>query len=151
MLILWRLVHTFGFLFWFAGLIGTTIGQASARRAADVEARRGAWSTVRRFQIWEILGLVLTPLGGLFLAVTIYGHVFRGSPAFVHIKLLLVIIAAVLNVVVILQRRKADALLRAGDQMAFGNALRRIGMLEGMATVMLPAAIFVVMVLKYGG
>ena len=151
MLILWRLVHTFGFLFWFAGLIGTTVGQASARRAADVEARRGAGAPVRRFQIWEILGLVLTPLGGIFLTLTIYGHLFRGSPAFVHIKLLLVIIAAVLNIVVIVKRKKADELLRAGDQMAFGHALRRIGMLEGIATVMLPAAIFVVMFIKYGG
>ena len=149
MLILWRLVHTFGFIFWFTGLIGTTAAQVAARKAPDSEARRGAWAVVRKLQIWEIVGLVLTPIGGIFLTTTTYGHLFRGTPAFVHIKLLLVIIAVVLNIVVILQRKKAEARLLAGDQAGFTGIIKRVAMLQGIATLMLPAAVFVVILIKY--
>ena len=73
MLILWRLLHIFGFIFWSVGLLGTTAAQVAAKRAPDTEARRGAWSVVKRLQPWEIVGLVLTPLSGIFLTITVYG------------------------------------------------------------------------------
>jgi uncharacterized membrane protein len=150
MLILWRLVHIFGFIFWFTGLIGTTAAQVATRKAPDSEARRGAWAVVRRLQMWEIIGMVLTPIGGIFLTTTMYGHLFRGTPAFVHIKLLLVVIGVVLNIVLISQRKKAEARLLAGDQAGFASLLKRMAMIQGIATLTLPAAIFVVELIKYG-
>jgi len=150
MLILWRLLHIFGFIFWFVGLLGTTAAQVAAKRAPDAEARRGAWSVVQRLQPWEIAGLVLTPIAGIFLTVTIYGHLFRGSPAFVHIKLLLALVAAVLNIVVIVLRKRPAAQLGA-DAATFGRALKPVNILEGIATLMLPLAVLAVVIIKYGG
>ena len=151
MLILWRLLHFFGFVFWFVGLLGTTSAQVAARKARDPEARRGAWAVVRRLQPMEIVGMILTPLSGIWLTKTVYGGLFGSSPPFVHIKLLLVIIAVVFNVLVIVKRRKAETALLAGDHGGFLAALRTISIFEGIATLMLPAAIVVVVVLKYGG
>jgi|SRR5690606_2728221 len=151
MLIVWRLLHFFGFVFWFTGLLGTTSAQVAARKAPDPEARRGAWAVVRRLQAMEYVGLVLTPLSGVFLTVSTYGHLFRGSPPFVHVKLLLVVVAVVLNLAVIARRRKAETALLAGDHAGFAAALRTISILEGIATLMLPAAIVVVVVMKYAG
>ena len=151
MLILWRLLHIFGFIFWFVGLMGTTSAQAAAKRAPDAEARRGAWSVVKRLQPWEIVGLVLTPISGIFLTVTVYGHLFRGSPSFVHIKLLLAIVAAVLNIVVIVLRKKADARLATGDAPGFAQALKPVNIMQGIATLMLPLAVLAVVIIKYGG
>ncbi|WP_373046111.1 hypothetical protein [Vulgatibacter sp.] len=149
MLILWRLVHTFGFILWFIGLFGTTAAQVAARKAADPAARRGAWTVVRRLQPFEIVGMILTPLGGIFLTTSIYGHLFAGTPAFVHIKLLLVIIAFVLNLVVIVKRRQVEERITAGDDAGFTKGVKRLAMLEGIATLMLPAAVVVVVVIKY--
>lgn len=150
MLILWRLLHFFGFIFWFTGLLGTTAAQVAAKRAPDVEARRGAWSVVKRLQPWEIAGLVITPIAGILLTVATYGQLFRGTPPFVHIKLTLAIIAAVLNLVVIARRKRAEAQLGA-DAATFGNALKPVNILEGIATLMLPIAVLVVVIMKYGG
>lgn len=148
-MILWRLLHFFGFVFWFVGIIGTTSAQIAARKAPDPEARRGAWAVVRRLQVQEIIGMVLTPLAGIFLTISVYGHLFRGSPIFVHIKLLLVIFAVGLNLVMIGWRRKAEARLLGGDQAGFTAWLKKIAMVQGIATLLLAASIFVVVFIKY--
>lgn len=149
MLILWRLVHVFGFIFWFVGLLGTAGAQVAARKAPDLAGRRGAWSVVRRLQPWEIVGLVLAPVGGIFLTVGVYGHLFRGSPAFVHIKLLLAAFAIVCNLLAIAARRKASERLGNGDEAGFLAALKKANMFTGMATQMLPIAVIVVIAMKY--
>lgn len=147
MLIVWRLIHTFGFIAWFVGLLGTTAAAVAARKAVDVSGRRAAWSVLKRLVPYEMVGLVLTPLGGIALAIFIYGHLFRGTPAFVHIKLLLVIIAVIGNVVLIGLRKKAEAQL--DDPAAVTPTLKRIAMVQGITTLMLPIAVIVVIAYKY--
>ena len=148
-LVLWRLVHFFGFICWFVGLLGTTAAQVGVRKAGDVPARRAAWAVLKRLQPYEIIGLVLTPIGGILLTTTIYGSLFKGTPAFVHIKLVLVIVAFVLNLVILGMRARAEPLLQTDGPVLAGK-LKRINMLQGIATLMLPAAVIVVIAMKYG-
>jgi len=149
MIVLWRLAHFFGFICWFVGLLGTTAAQVGVRKATDVPTRRAAWAVLERLQPYEIIGLILTPISGLLLTVSMYGHVFKGSPAFVHIKLLLVIVAAVLNVLLLVMRKKAKTMLQT-DMPGLEGRLKRLSMIQGMATLMLPVAVIVVVWFKYG-
>lgn len=149
MLMVWRLVHTFGFIAWFVGLLGTTAAQVGVRKASDLQARQSAWAVLKRLTPYEFIGMVLTPVGGVFLTVTTYGHLFRGSPSFVHIKLLLVLIALVGNVLLVVMRKKAEGLL--GDPAALTPTLKRMSMVQGITTLMLPLAVLAVIIVKYGG
>lgn len=149
MLMVWRLVHTFGFIAWFVGLLGTTAAQVGVRKASDPQSRRSAWAVLKRLTPYEMVGMVLTPIGGVFLTIATYGHLFRGSPSFVHIKLLLVLIALVGNILLVVMRKKAEALL--DDPTALTPTLKRMSMVQGITTLMLPVAVLVVIVIKYKG
>lgn len=149
-LIIWRLVHTFGFISWFVGLLATTGTQVAARKAPDAPGRQVAWASMRRFVPYEIVGMILTPIGGLALAKTIYGSFMPKGAIFVHIKLLLVIVAVIMNVLLLLQRKKTEPLVAEGGA-PFAKSLKRMAMFQGIATLMLPLAVVVVIVLRYKG
>lgn len=149
MLIVWRLVHTFGFIAWFVGLLGTTAAQVGVRKAADASSRRSAWAVLKRLTPYELIGMVLTPTGGVFLTITTYGHLFKGTPSFVHIKLLLVLIALIGNIILVVMRKKAAAML--DDSAALTPMLKKMSALQGITTLMLPIAVLVVIIIKYRG
>ena len=149
-----KLAHAFGWALWFAGLLGTAAGQVATRRARDAEGRAGAWSVVRRLQGLEVAGMVLTAPSGFFLAYVLGGGLsgMFTNPAlrFVHYKLLFVAVALVLNVAVILKRQAMAPELAAGGP-ALDRSLKRLAMLHGIATLMIPAAVIAVIVIRFGG
>jgi uncharacterized membrane protein len=147
-MLIWRLVHTFGFISWFVGLLATTGTQVAARKAPDASGRQVAWASMRRFVPYEIVGMILPPIGGLLVAKTVYGSFMPKGVLFVHIKLLLVIIAIVMNVLLLIQRAKAEPLVAEGGA-PFAKSLKRMAMFQGIATMMLPLAVVVVILLKY--
>lgn len=149
MLLTWKLVHTFGFIAWFAGLLATTTAQVVARKAPDAGARRTAWSLMRRYVPLEIVGMIATPIGGLLTTWAKYGSFFPKGVIFVHIKLLLVILAVIGNGVLLAQRKKATPLLESGGA-PWNSALKRIAMVQGITTLMLPLAVIVVLWFLYG-
>jgi len=138
-----KLVHTFGFVAWFVGLLGTTAAQVVARKATTRDGRLAAWSVVKRLSPFEVIGLIVTPLAGAALAAN--GGMFK--LAFVHTKLLLVVIAVVFNLLVIAKRRQVGAQLEAdaGDVSA---SMKRLAMFHGIATLMLPLAILAVFLMR---
>lgn len=148
MLILWKLLHVFGFVAWFVGLLSTTGLQVMARKAGDPVARQTSWATLRRFVPYEIMGMVLTPISGLFLALTLYGALIPPKVIFVHIKLLLVFLALVGNLFLFRLRKKAAPLAADGGP-AYDKAMRRLAAVQGITTIMLPLAVIVVVVLRY--
>ena len=109
-MVLWKLLHTFGFIAWFVGLLATTGLQVVARKAGDATARQTAWASLRRFVPYEIVGMVLTPISGLFLARTAYGAFIPPKVIFVHIKLLLVFLAVIGNILLFRLRARAAPL-----------------------------------------
>lgn len=149
-MILWKLLHTFGFIAWFVGLLATTGLQVLARKAGDATARQTAWASIRRFVPYEIAGMVLTPISGLMLAWTIYGAFIPRTVIFVHIKLLLVLLALVGNLVLLRLRSRAAPLAAEGGP-AYDKSMRGLAALQGITTLMLPLAVIVVIVLRYGG
>ena len=147
-----KLVHSFGWALWFAGLLGTAAAQVATRRARDAAARTGAWSVVHRLQGLELAGMVLVPISGFVLAYFLGGSLegmFTNPPLrFVHWKLLLVAVALVLNVVVMLQRQAVPPLLVDGGP-PLDRRLVRLSMFHGIATLMLPVAVVVVIAARY--
>lgn len=138
-----KLLHFFGFVAWFVGLLATTGVQVMARKAGDAVARQTSWATLRRFVPYEIVGMVLTPLSGVLLAATL--GVFAAP--FVHIKFLLVLIALVGNIVLFRLRARAAPLAAEGGP-AYEASMRRIAAVQGVTTAMLPLAVIVVVVLR---
>ncbi|AKU89994.1 CopD family protein [Vulgatibacter incomptus] len=143
MFALLKLLHIFGFIAWFSGLLGTTAAQVAVRKAQSAEGRQAAWSVMNRLVPNEIFGMILTPLAGIALTV----HAGMGKLGFVHTKMLLVLIAVVFNVLVIVARKKAAPRIAEGGP-ELGSALKRMAMFQGIATLMLPAAVVVVMLLR---
>jgi hypothetical protein len=147
-----KLVHAFGWALWFAGLLGTAAAQVATRRAAEAAARSGAWSVVRRLQGLEVAGMVLVPLSGFVLAYLLGGSLegmfTNPTLRFVHWKLALVAVALVLNVVVVLERQAVPPLLAAGGP-PLDRRLVRLAMIHGIATLMIPAAVVVVIAMRY--
>lgn len=138
-----KLFHTFGFVFWFVGLLGTTAAQVAARKAQGREGRIAAWSVTKRLEPFEWIGLVVTPLTGIALAVV--GGMFKLG--FVHAKLLLVVFAVVFNLLTIAKRRQIGAQIGAeGADVSAG--MKRLAMFQGIATLMLPLAILAVYFLR---
>lgn len=148
MLILWKLLHTFGFISWFVGLLATTGTQVTARKAPDASGRQVAWAAMRRFVPYEVFGMVVTPISGLFLAKVLYGAFIPPKVVFVHIKLSLVLVALVANVLLLLQRTRTEPLVAEGGP-AFQKGIRRMAMFQGIATLMLPVAVIVVIAMRY--
>lgn len=140
---IWKLLHVFGFVAWFVGLLATTGLQVVARKAEDPLARQTCWAGLRRFTPYELVGMVLTPVSGIALALTVYGSVFPRGATFVHIKILLVLLAVIGNVVVFRLRGRAAPLAADGGP-AYDKAMRRLAMVQGLATLMLPLAVIVV-------
>lgn len=138
-----KLVHTFGFVAWFVGLLGTTAAQVAARKAPGREGRQAAWSVVKRLSPFEVIGLVVTPLAGIGVAAT--GGMFKLG--FVHTKLLLVVIAVVFNLLVIAKRRQVGKQIEA-DSGDLQPAMKRLAMFHGIATLMLPLAIAAVYLMR---
>jgi len=147
-MITWKLLHTFGFVAWFVGLLSTTGLQVFARKAQDATARQTAWAALRRFVPYEVVGMILTPISGLFLAKTIYGAFVPPKVIFVHIKLTLVLLAVIGNLVLFRMRPRA-ALLAPDGGPAYDRALRRIAAVQGITTLMLPLAVIVVIIFRY--
>jgi uncharacterized membrane protein len=148
----WKLLHVFGFVAWFIGLVGSTSTAAAARRAPSAEARLTAWNAGRRLWLNEKIGMVLTPISGLMLGVVLaggFGEMFT-SPAlrFVHIKLTLVILALIGNLLLLRQRTRVAAALEAGGP-ELEAAFKRMAMMQGITTMMLPIAVFVVVLMKH--
>jgi len=150
MLVLWKLLHTFGFVAWFVGLLGTFGLLGLASRAGDPVARQTAWAGVRRFVPYEVAGMILTPISGLFLARTIYGAFLPPKVVFVHIKLTLVLLALVGNLALLGMRKKA-ALLAPDGGPAYGRTVRAVTVVQALTTLMLPLAVFVVIIFRYRG
>lgn len=153
MYVLWKLLHVFGFVAWFIGLVGSTSTAAAARRAGTPEARTAAWNAGRALWANEIVGMVLTPTSGLALGAIMaggFGAMFTTPTlAFVHWKLLLVLVALVGNVILFrLRGRFAAALATGGPELDRAGA--RMAMVQGITTLMLPVAVVVVVVMKYG-
>lgn len=153
MLALFKLVHAFGWALWFAGLLGTAAAQAATRRAGTAEGRSSAWSVVRRLQGLELAGMILVPISGLALGYLLsggFGAMFR-NPAlgFIHVKLTLVAVALVLGVAAILKRQAMPPFLAAGGP-ELDRRLRRLAMLHGIATLMIPASVITVILMRYG-
>lgn len=148
-----KLAHAFGWAIWFAGLLGTAAAQVATRRAGSPEGRIAAWSVVRRLQGLEIAGMILTPASGLILGSVVAGGfaAMFTNPAlrFVHVKLGLVAVALVLDVWTIGQRQQLPPFVAAGGP-ELDRRLKRLAMFHGIATLMLPAAVFVVIGMKYG-
>ena len=138
-----KLVHTFGYVAWFVGLLGTTAAQVAARKATTRDGRLAAWSVVKRLSPFEVIGLVVTPVAGIALAMA--GGMFKLG--FVHTKLLLVVIAVVFNLLVIAKRRQVGAQLEA-DAADASASMKRLAMFHGIATLMLPLAILAVFLMK---
>jgi uncharacterized membrane protein len=150
---LFKLVHALGWSLWLAGLLGTAAAQVATRRAGNADGRIAAWSVVRRLQGLEIAGMILTPASGLVLGTVLSGGfaAMFTNPAlrFVHVKLGLVAVALVLNVATILKRQELPPFVAAGGP-DLDRRLKRLAMLHGIATLMLPAAIVTVIGMKYG-
>jgi hypothetical protein len=149
---LFRILHFVGFTSWLIGLVGSTSTAAAARRGATAEARLTAWNAGKRLWGNEIVGMVLTPLGGLVQGALLAGGfaaMFRTpSLAFVHWKLLLVIVALAGNLVLFRMRRRVGGLLQAGGP-ELEAAYKPMAMVQGITTLMLPAALLVVVLMKY--
>lgn len=150
---LFKLTHAFGWALWFAGLLGTAAAQVATRRAADADGRAGAWSVVRRLEGLEIAGMVLAGPSGFVLAFLLggglYGMFTNPALRFVHWKLLFVALALVVNVAVVLRRQTLAPLVPAGGP-EFDRALGRLAILQGIATLMIPAAVIAVIVIRFG-
>jgi uncharacterized membrane protein len=150
---LFKLIHAFGWSIWLAGLLGTAAAQVATRRAGSAEGRSAAWSVVRRLQGLEIAGMILVPSSGLILGTVLAGGfaAMFTNPLlrFVHVKLGLVAVALVLDVATILKRQELPPFLAAGGP-EFDRRLKRLAMLHGIATLMLPLAVFTVIAMKYG-
>ena len=148
-----KLAHAFGWALWFAGLLGTAAAQVATRRAQDPAGRNAAWSVVRRLQGLEIAGMILTPSSGFVLAFLLGGGLSgmftNPTLRFVHWKLALVAVALVLNVAVALQRQPLTPLVTAGGP-ELDRRLKRLAMLHGIATLMLPIAVVVVIAMRFG-
>ncbi len=138
-----KLLHTFGFVAWFVGLIGTTSAQVAVRKAGSADGRVAAWSVVNRLIPFEIAGMIITPLAGLAMAIS--AGMFKMG--FVHTKLLLVVIAVAFNVLLLVMRKKAGAHVTSGGP-ELGAALKRMAMFQGIATLMLPAAVLAIMFMR---
>lgn len=138
------ILHVFGFIAWFVGLLGTTAAQVSVRRAAGAEGRLAAWSAVKRLVPYEIVGMIVTPITGLAIAISVPGMFKMG---FVHAKLLLVIIALIFNILLLLKRKDAQRQI-AEDGPALEATLKRMAMFQGIATLMLPLAVLAVFLMS---
>lgn len=147
---IWKLLHTFGFIAWFVGLLSTTGLQVVARKAGDATARQTAWASIRRFVPYEVVGMVLTPLSGLLLAHAFYGAFIPRTVIFIHIKLLLVLLAVAGNLALFRLRSRAAPLSAEGGP-AYDKAMRHLAAMQGITTIMLPLAVIVVIVLRYRG
>ncbi|HWV38730.1 MAG TPA: hypothetical protein VN033_09680 [Vulgatibacter sp.] len=138
-----KLFHTFGFVSWFVGLLGTTAAQVATRKVQGREGRLAAWSVTRRLEPFEWIGLAVTPLTGIALAVV--GGMFKLG--FVHAKLALVLIAVFFNLMTIAMRRKVGMQLE-GEGADVSAGMKRLAMFQGIATLMLPLAVLAVYFLR---
>lgn len=138
-----KILHVFGFIAWFTGLLGTTAAQVGVRKAKDREGRIAAWAVMQRLVPYEIAGMIVTPGTGLALAIG--GGMFRQG--FVHIKILLVVVALIFNILLFVKRKDAKVAL-AEDGPALGASLKRMAAFQGIATLMLPLAVLVLFLFR---
>jgi len=144
MIKLMLILHVFGFIAWFVGLLGTTAAQVSVRKATGADGRAAAWSAVKRLAPYEVVGMIVTPITGLAMAILIPGMFKMG---FVHAKLSLVIVALICNIL-LLKKRKDAAHQIAEDGPALDATLKRMAMFQGIATLMLPLAVLAVFLMS---
>lgn len=147
MLALWKLLHIFGFVAWFVGLLATFGLLGLAAKAADPVARQTTWAGIRRFYPYEIAGMILVPISGLLLAKTLYGAFIPPKVVFVHVKLTLVLLAVAGNLALLGMRKRA-ALLAPDGGPAYGRTLRVVAVVQTLTTLMLPLAVIVVIIFR---